>query len=67
MKISGTFWRQHFDFRLAGILKKLNLRRLPQKYPLGFYQNLAAYGHFGRADMDLPWEKTDKMDVLQVE
>ena len=56
---------RHFDFRLAGILKDLNLRRLPQKYPLGFYQNLAAYGHFGRMDMDLPWEKIDRVEQLK--
>ncbi len=55
---------RHFDFRLAAILRDLNLRRLPRLNPRGFYQNLAAYGHFGRTDMDLPWEKTDKAELL---
>jgi S-adenosylmethionine synthetase len=54
-----------FDFRLAGILKAFNLRHLSAMNPDGFYQKLAAYGHFGRMDMDLPWEKTDKADLLR--
>jgi S-adenosylmethionine synthetase len=56
--------REHFDFRLAGILREFDLRYLPQKTPQGFYRRLAAFGHFGRMDMDLPWEKTDKVDIL---
>ena len=56
--------RKHFDFRLAGILREFDLRYLPQKNPQGFYQRLAAFGHFGRMDMDLPWEKTDKVEIL---
>jgi S-adenosylmethionine synthetase len=54
----------HFDFRLAGILKQFDLRRLPAESPKGFFERLAAYGHFGRTDMDLPWEKTDKAKGL---
>ena len=56
--------REHFDFRLAGVLRAFDLRYLPQKNPKGFYQRLAAFGHFGRMDMDLPWEKTNKVDIL---
>jgi S-adenosylmethionine synthetase len=48
---------ENFDLRPAVIIEKFNLRR-----PI--YQQLAAYGHFGREDLDLPWEKTDKKDVL---
>jgi len=44
--------------RPAAIIEKFNLRR-----PI--YQKLAAYGHFGRDDLDLPWEKTDMADVLK--
>ncbi len=50
--------RENFDLRPAGIIKTLNLRR-----PI--YKQTAAYGHFGRNDLDLPWEKLDKVDVLQ--
>jgi S-adenosylmethionine synthetase len=56
---------RHFDFRLAGILKQFDLRSLPAMHLEGFYQKLAAYGHFGRRDMDLPWEKTDKVEILK--
>jgi S-adenosylmethionine synthetase len=52
--------REHFDFRLGGILKQFNLRRLPSLHPDGFYQKLATYGHFGRSDLELPWENTDR-------
>ena len=48
----------NFDLRPAGIIKALNLRQ-----PI--YTQTAAYGHFGRTDLDLPWEKTDKVDVLR--
>jgi len=57
--------REHFDFRFAALLKKFNLRHLPKTDPNGFYQKLAAYGHFGRDDMDLPWEQTDMADILK--
>ncbi|MDE7176413.1 MAG: methionine adenosyltransferase [Lachnospiraceae bacterium] len=50
--------RQNFDLRPAGIIKMLDLRR-----PI--YKQTAAYGHFGRNDLDLPWEKLDKADVLK--
>jgi S-adenosylmethionine synthetase len=54
----------HFDFRLGAILRQFNLRRLPAMHPEGFYRRIAAYGHMGRDDMDLPWEKTDKAELL---
>ena len=50
--------RKHFDLRPAGIIKTLDLRR-----PI--YKQTAAYGHFGRDDLDLPWEKLDKVDELK--
>jgi S-adenosylmethionine synthetase len=56
--------KTHFDFRLAGILRDFDLRRLPQKHQGRFYQKLAAYGHFGRTDLELPWERVDKTGVL---
>lgn len=50
--------RSNFDLRPAGIIKMLNLRR-----PI--YKQTAAYGHFGRNDLDLPWEKLDKVELLK--
>lgn len=50
--------REVFDLRPAGIIKMLDLRR-----PI--YKQTAAYGHFGRTDVDLPWEKTDKVEALK--
>ena len=50
--------RENFDLRPAGIIKMLDLRR-----PI--YKQTAAYGHFGRTDVDLPWEKTDKAELLK--
>ena len=50
--------RENFDLRPAGIIKMLDLRR-----PI--YKQTAAYGHFGRNDLDLPWEKLDRVDVLK--
>ncbi|MBO5165480.1 MAG: methionine adenosyltransferase [Lachnospiraceae bacterium] len=50
--------RENFDLRPAGIIKMLDLRR-----PI--YKQTAAYGHFGRNDLDLPWEKLDKVEVLK--
>ena len=50
--------RENFDLRPAGIIKMLDLRR-----PI--YKQTAAYGHFGRTDVDLPWEKLDKVEVLK--
>ncbi|WP_036484489.1 methionine adenosyltransferase [Myxosarcina sp. GI1] len=57
--------REHFELRPAGIIQTLNLRNLPQENNGCFYQNVAAYGHFGRIDLDLPWEKTDKAAQLK--
>ncbi|MBR1993409.1 MAG: methionine adenosyltransferase [Firmicutes bacterium] len=51
---------KHFDLRPAAIIKNLDLRR-----PI--YRQVAAYGHFGRTDIDLPWEKTDKAEALAKE
>ena len=57
---------KHFDFRLAGIIKQFNLRFLPSLVKGGFYKRLAAYGHMGRTDLGLvPWEKIDKVIILQ--
>ena len=49
---------ENFDLRPAAIIKKLDLRR-----PI--YRQVAAYGHFGRTDIDVPWEKTDKAEALK--
>ena len=51
---------KHFDFRPAAIIRDLNLRR-----PI--YKDTASYGHFGRDDLQLPWESTDKADILRTE
>ncbi|MDJ0717033.1 MAG: methionine adenosyltransferase [Prochloraceae cyanobacterium] len=53
--------QQHFDFRLAGIIRQFNLRFLPSLNQGKFYQQLATYGHMGRMDLEVPWEKTDKV------
>ena len=50
--------RRHFDLRPAGIIRMLDLRR-----PI--YKQTAAYGHFGRTDLDLPWERLDKVEELR--
>ena len=56
--------RAHFDFRLGGILKTFGLRhRFVQGG--GFFRRLAAYGHVGRTDLELPWEMTDRVDLLR--
>ncbi len=52
--------QKHFDLRPAAIIDYLQLRR-----PI--YRDVAAYGHFGREDLELPWEKTDKADILRQE
>lgn len=52
--------RKHFDLRPAAIIKEFDLRR-----PI--YRQVACYGHFGRDDLDLPWERTDKADLLRSE
>jgi len=56
---------KHFDFRMAGILRQFRLRSLPATTKGGFYRKLAAYGHVGRMDIDLPWEKTDRIGALR--
>ena len=50
--------QDNFDLRPAGIIQMLDLRR-----PI--YKQTAAYGHFGRSDLDLPWEKLDKVETLK--
>jgi S-adenosylmethionine synthetase len=50
--------REHFDLRPGAIIRDLDLRR-----PI--YRQTAAYGHFGRHDLDLPWERTDRVDELR--
>jgi len=57
--------KQHFELRPAGILQAFNLRQLPKTRGGRFYQDVAAYGHFGRSDLELPWEQTDKADLLK--
>ena len=49
---------EHFDLRPGAIIRALNLRR-----PI--YRQTAAFGHFGRPDLDLPWERTDRADALR--
>ncbi|MDI6729093.1 MAG: methionine adenosyltransferase [Thermodesulfovibrionales bacterium] len=58
---------KYFDFRLAGIIKQFNLRYLPSIIKGGFYRKLAVYGHVGRMDIGLPWELTDKAEILRQE
>ena len=51
---------KHFDLRPAAIIRDLDLRR-----PI--YRQVAAYGHFGRTDIEVPWEQLDKVDALRKE
>ena len=51
---------EHFDFKPAAIIKELHLR-----HPI--YRQVAAYGHFGRSDLDLSWERTDRAALLRKE
>jgi len=55
---------EHFELRPEGILAAFNLRNLPAERNGRFYQDVAAYGHFGRSDLELPWEQTDKAATL---
>ncbi|MCX5983885.1 MAG: methionine adenosyltransferase [Nostocales cyanobacterium LacPavin_0920_SED1_MAG_38_18] len=57
--------KDNFELRPAGIIHVFNLRNLPSERGGRFYQDVAAYGHLGRSDLDLPWEHTDKVDVLK--
>ena len=56
---------KNFDLRPAAIIKQFDLRGLPAKNGGKFYQLLAAYGHMGRTDIDVPWEHTDKAALLK--
>ena len=57
--------KANFDLRPAGIIQMLGLSTLPAQRNGRFYQDVAAYGHFGRTDLDLPWERTDKAEKLK--
>ena len=61
----STLVEKNFDLRPAAIIKQFDLRGLPAKNGGKFYQLLAAYGHMGRTDIDVPWEKTDKAALLK--
>ncbi|MBS2000444.1 MAG: methionine adenosyltransferase [Candidatus Obscuribacterales bacterium] len=54
-----------FDLRPAAIINTFKLNELPKKHGGKFYRNVAAYGHFGRPDLDLPWEKLDRVEELK--
>jgi len=54
-----------FDLRPAAIIKNFELRELPAKNGGSFYQKIAAYGHLGRTDVELPWEKLDKVNEIK--
>jgi S-adenosylmethionine synthetase len=62
-EIAGRL-RRAFDFRIGAIVRDLRLRHLPAEHPEGFYRRLAAYGHMGRTDLDVPWEQTDRVGEL---
>ena len=53
--------QEHFDLRPGAIIATFGLRELPQRRSGRFYQDVAAYGHFGRADLDLPWENVTEI------
>lgn len=57
--------KDNFELRPAGIIQAFNLNYLPSDRGGRFYQDVAAYGHFGRTDLDLPWEQTDKAAFLK--
>jgi S-adenosylmethionine synthetase len=59
--------QEHFELRPAGIIQTFNLRNLPAERGGRFYQDVAAYGHLGRTDLDLPWERLDKAELLKEE
>lgn len=61
----STLVRSNFDLKPASIIKNFDLRNLPSKNGGKFYQKLAAYGHLGRTDLDIPWEQLDKVDSLK--
>jgi S-adenosylmethionine synthetase len=57
--------RENFELRPAGIIQTFDLTNIPGQRDGRFFQDTAAYGHFGRTDIDLPWEQTDKVEVLK--
>lgn len=57
---------QHFELRPAGLIATFNLQKLPAERGGRFYQDIAAYGHFGRTDLKLPWEGFDKVEILKM-
>lgn len=57
--------RQHFELRPAGIIQTFGLQTIVAERGGRFYQDVAVYGHFGRSDLDLPWENTDKTAMLR--
>ncbi|MDJ0677623.1 MAG: methionine adenosyltransferase [Calothrix sp. MO_167.B42] len=57
--------QENFELRPAGIIHTFDLSNLPKERGGRFYQDIAAYGHFGRNDLDLPWERTDKAELLK--
>ena len=57
--------REAFDFRVGAIVRDFNLKNLPAKNRLGFYEQLAVYGQMGRTDLDIPWEQSNKADALK--
>lgn len=59
--------RRNFDFRPAAIIRRFRLNELPRLNGGRFYRNLAAYGHFGRPDLELPWEQLDQVPALKAE
>ena len=61
----STLVSKTFDLTPAGIINKFDLRNLPKKNGGKFYQLLAAYGHMGRTDINVPWELTDKAEELK--
>ena len=61
----STLVSKNFDLRPAAIINQFDLRGLPAKNGGKFYQLLAAYGHMGRCDIDVPWEKIDKASLLK--
>ena len=57
--------RSNFDLRPSAIISNFDLRNLPAKNGGKFYQKLAAYGHMGRTDINVPWEQLDKVEILK--
>lgn len=61
----GRRVQEHFDFRPAAIMREFDLQRQPAAGEGGFYRKLAVYGQMGRTDLNVPWEQTDKADLLK--